>query len=361
MEKIVDEGEVKLKIDSADVVSKDLEVFYNPKMGLNRSISILLLKILNNKNMRICLPLAGTGVRAVRMLKELPSELIDKIYVNDLNLKMNDYLKTNLELNKLSDEKLNISNVDARKLFLEDFGFDYIDIDPYGSPNVFLDGAINRISNEGILAVTATDTACLAGTYINTCIRKYWAKPRLCPQKHEIALRILARKVQLLGLQYNKALIPILSYHFEHYYRIFFIVKRGKKECNNLFNEFGECEYDNKTGNFSLGKGIGPMYLGKLQNCDVVGKMFLNSDKISKKLMEKLFFESSFNKAGHYDIHDVCEKNKIPSVSSNDVLSELISRGFSATKVHMNQYGIRTDASIEEFLEIIKMLNGLEK
>ncbi|MCU0373510.1 MAG: ATP-binding protein, partial [Ignavibacteria bacterium] len=42
-------------------------------------------------------------------------------------------------------------------------GFDYIDIDPFGSPCPFLDAAIKRLSRGGILAVTATDTSALAG------------------------------------------------------------------------------------------------------------------------------------------------------------------------------------------------------
>lgn len=354
MKKIVEEGEVKLQIDSADVVSKDLEVFYNPKMSLNRSITISLLKSLNIKNMRIALPLAGTGVRAIRMLKELSLDTIDKIHVNDLNPEMKNYLERNLELNCLSDEKLVVTNDDGRKLFVQDFGFDYIDIDPYGSPNPFLDGAVNRISGEGILAISATDTAALAGTYPNTCIRKYWAKSQLCPQKHEIALRILARKVQLIGLQNNKALLPIISYHFEHYYRIFFKVKRGKKVCNDLFKEFGECFYDPKNGFFGDGEGIGPMYLGSLQNYKIISKLLIKSDGDLKNLLEKLFLESTINSVGFFDIHDVCEKNKLNLKKSKDVISGLINLGFNACRVHTNPYGIRTNAPLEKFIEILK-------
>ena len=46
MKKEVVEGNIKLRIDSNDIVSKDLEVFYNPKMALNRSLSVLLLNVL---------------------------------------------------------------------------------------------------------------------------------------------------------------------------------------------------------------------------------------------------------------------------------------------------------------------------
>ena len=69
-------------------------------------------------------------------------------------------------------------------------GFDYIDVDPFGSPNPFLDAAIKRIARDGILAVTATDTAPLCGTYTNACRRKYWAVPLRNELMHEIGIRI---------------------------------------------------------------------------------------------------------------------------------------------------------------------------
>ena len=52
------EGKAKLKIGKISKVSKELDVFYNPQMEFNRSISVALLNSLNKKNMQIALPLA---------------------------------------------------------------------------------------------------------------------------------------------------------------------------------------------------------------------------------------------------------------------------------------------------------------
>lgn len=41
--------------------------------------------------------------------------------------------------------------------------FTIIDLDPYGSPNRFLDAAIQSIEDGGLLLITATDLAVLAG------------------------------------------------------------------------------------------------------------------------------------------------------------------------------------------------------
>ena len=49
-------------------------------------------------------------------------------------------------------------NGDAKKLMVE-APFQWIDLDPFGSPVGFLDTAIQSISRSGVLEVTATDTA----------------------------------------------------------------------------------------------------------------------------------------------------------------------------------------------------------
>ena len=58
---------------------------------------------------------------------------------------------------------------------------DYIDIDPFGSPNPFLDSAIAN-KKYVYLAITSTDTSGLAGSYKNACLRKYWALPLHTPK-----------------------------------------------------------------------------------------------------------------------------------------------------------------------------------
>jgi tRNA G26 N,N-dimethylase Trm1 len=63
-------------------ISKKLPVFYNPDMKLNRDICVLLLKALPIE-LRIADILAGTGVRSIRLLKELPKERIKSIDIND--------------------------------------------------------------------------------------------------------------------------------------------------------------------------------------------------------------------------------------------------------------------------------------
>ncbi|MBW2992988.1 tRNA (guanine(10)-N(2))-dimethyltransferase, partial [Candidatus Woesearchaeota archaeon] len=210
MYKLIQEGQAEIYIPKQKKISKKLPVFYNPVMELNRTISILVLKNVSNKNMQIGLPLAGTGIRGIRFLKELSKNKIKFIYFNDYSKKSVNLIKKNLKQNRLKS-KIRLFSKDANEFILENRGFDYIDIDPFGTPNPYLDSAVKALSRNSILAVTATDTAPLAGTYPTACKRKYWASPKLDSNKHETGLRILIRKCQLIAAQYEKALTPILS------------------------------------------------------------------------------------------------------------------------------------------------------
>ncbi|MBU0456699.1 MAG: hypothetical protein ABH824_03270 [Nanoarchaeota archaeon] len=58
--------------------NKKQEVFYNPIMSSNRNISILLLNSISNKEMNVALPLAGSGIRGLRFIKELKEDKINK-------------------------------------------------------------------------------------------------------------------------------------------------------------------------------------------------------------------------------------------------------------------------------------------
>lgn len=64
--------------------------------------------------------------------------------------------------------------------------FTAIDLDPYGCPSVFLDSAVQSVQDGGLLLITATDMAVLAGNAPETCYSKYGAislKTKCC---HEV-------------------------------------------------------------------------------------------------------------------------------------------------------------------------------
>ena len=97
MKTIVNEGSARIRIEKTKKISKEMGIFYNPVMSLNRDISVLLLNSIAKNNLQIADPLAATGVRSIRFLKELRKNKIKNICINDYNkdavklIKKNEY------------------------------------------------------------------------------------------------------------------------------------------------------------------------------------------------------------------------------------------------------------------------------
>jgi len=373
------EGKAGIKAYTAETVSKDMPVFYNPVMKLNRDITILLLNSIDKKDMQVALPLAATGIRGVRFLLELKKSKIKKIFLNDNNNDAVKLIKSNLKLNKIkSGRKVNISNLDANLFILNSKGFDYIDIDPFGSPNFLLDNAVKRLGRDGILAVTATDTGALCGSYKNACLRKYSGKPLRNEFCHEIGLRILISKVQSIGAQYDKALTPIFSYSKEHYFRVFFKCIKGKKKVDELMKNIGyivyckKCLFRKNVDNIfndekcPLCKSkldyAGKLWLGQLWDKKLVNNMCKNiknlEDKELVKLLEIIKKESKISSVGFYDLTKVVKHNKLRNVPKKDLLiNEIKKAGFKAAETHIRPNSIRSNIELKELIKLIKKIN----
>ena len=350
----ITEASIKLKIPKSDKISKQMDVFYNPVMSLNRDISVLLLNSINKNSMQIADPLAASGVRSIRFLKELTKNKIKKICINDYSSDAIKLIKQNLTLNKIqykNNKKIKISKYDANLFLLKSSGFDYIDIDPFGTPNPFLDSACKRIARDGVLAVTATDTSALCGTFPKACLRKYWAAPKKDAIMHETGLRILIRKIQLVASQYDKALTPIFSYSKEHYMRIFLKNEKGKNKVDVILKQHG---YFNNTGPMWLGDLWDFQLCSKIFNDVIKNKIFKNKKDIIK-FLKIIKYESKINTVGFYDSNDICSKHKIKNLSKKEIIIKKIKKlGYEASETHFKGEGIRSDIPLKELIRILK-------
>jgi len=384
---MIKEESALINIKEPKKISKKLPVFYNPVMKFNRDISVTLINAWPNKNLQIADVLAGSGIRAIRFLKELNKSKIKNITVNDYNknfkknfekfLKLNKIKKTSItnnpnKINKLkksnNTNKITITSQDANKLLLESTGFDYIDVDPFGTPNPFLDLAARRISRNGILAVTATDTAPLAGTFTEVCQRKYFAKPLHNYLMHEIGLRILIRKIQLIAGQYEKSLVPVFSYFKDHYFRIFFACTKGKKDVDKIIEQHkyflfcSKClnykvsEYNNEICCSSKMAYAGPLWTGDLFDEKLVGAMIKkNKIKDIGKFLEIAKEESKIKNIGFYNVHELCKHYKL-GIPKKQLIIEKLKQTGQASETHFNPEAIKTNLSSEKIIKAIKEL-----
>ncbi|MFP4633573.1 MAG: tRNA (guanine(10)-N(2))-dimethyltransferase [Candidatus Aenigmatarchaeota archaeon] len=354
--KTVEEGEVEIEVDEGRPYDK--EVFYNPRMEFDRNLSVAVASVVEPE--KLCDALSASGVRGIRYGKEAE---VPEVWVNDANPKSIELIHKNLERNELDCE---VRNEDAAVLLREE-DFDFVDIDPFGSPAEFLDAAAGSIRRRGFLGITATDTSSFFGTYPRVSRRRYGRKSMKTGYNKELGLRILVSAlIESLG-RYKKTFYPRLCYFREHYARIFGEVVKGAREVQENFQEFGHISHC-----FSCGwrkKDIVKkcpqcgertefveVYLGKLNNemfCKDVAKQarersFYDEAELAEKLSEDVRIPF------HHDLHYVAKKQKLEVRKTGGIIKELKEGGYEASESVYSTTGVKTDAPFKEVVEAMK-------
>ncbi len=346
--KTINEGEAIIKIHSEAKISRKMGVFYNPVMKSNRDITIAVLNALEKDKLQIADPFAASGIRAIRLLKESKKEKIEALWMNDHNQDAIQQIKENLKMNNLNnDKRIRIEKKDANMMLLESNGFDYIDLDPFGTPIPYLDSACKRIARDGMLAVTATDTSALAGSFSDACRRKYGATPLRCPIMHELGLRILIKRCQEIGAQYEKALVPLVSYFKDHYMRVFFLCKKGKTKANEIVEQHKIITVENKA--------VGPLWFGLLWDNEFVQRI-QTAEKETRKFLDIIKEEAKIQQVGFHEIHALCKKNRIQIPQYTPLMKAIKDAGHNVARTHFSLNGMRTTMNEHELVEMMKMM-----
>uniref|UniRef100_A0A8C1PDT3 tRNA (guanine(26)-N(2))-dimethyltransferase n=1 Tax=Cyprinus carpio TaxID=7962 RepID=A0A8C1PDT3_CYPCA len=186
------------------------------------------------QGLRVLEGLAASGLRSVRFALELPG--LKSITANDYSAKAAALIARNAQHNNVS-HILQASQRDASMVMYEARGrkerYDVIDLDPYGSPSPFLDAAVQAVSEGGLLCITCTDMAVMAGNSGETCYSKYGSvsiKSKYC---HEMALRIILHSLDQRAAVYQRYIEPLLSVSVDFYIRVFVRVKTGQAVVKN--------------------------------------------------------------------------------------------------------------------------------
>jgi tRNA (guanine26-N2/guanine27-N2)-dimethyltransferase len=325
------EGSAKLEVKVQKIVDKKMPVFYNPDMKLNRDLTILILKENLKPNMRVGLPLAGSGIRGIRIIKEVSKDI--EVHVNDIKKGFDLEMAKTCQLNEV---ELNIHNEDAN-VFLNKLRFDYVDVDPFGSPNPFLDSAIRSMKNKGILSVTATDTGALSGSFVKACQRKYFATPKRDHKMHDTGIRILIRKVQLIGGSHDVCLTPIYSISNLHYMKVFFRVEKSKTKVDLLLNKH------------EMREGAGPLWTGDLWDLELAEKIAKQSDT---KILDTIATEAK-TLGELYDVHVIAKEHKLIKIPKfEDILLKV-----KGSRTHFSDTMIKTSIKEKELVKLIQQLS----
>ncbi|MEM2165913.1 MAG: tRNA (guanine(10)-N(2))-dimethyltransferase [Candidatus Bathyarchaeia archaeon] len=367
-----------------DYAPAQAPVFYNPRMRTCRDIAVLALQSyqkLVGRDLNVSEPLAGCGVRGIRFAREV--EGIRSVYINDISERAYQLAKYNVLLNNLED-KVFVSNDDAN-LFLGRHAapknrFDFIDIDPFGSPAPYLDSAIRALRDGGLLALTATDMAPLCGVYPRVALRKYGGVSLRTEYCHEIAVRLLAGCLASVAARHNIGIKVLFSHSTRHYIRLYTLVEYGAKKADEALKNMGyilhcfKCFHRETHQDIMLAghnskcpecgsimRATGPLWLG--------GIVDENFCRILKENLER----ENFSHIGHearkiismvrdeinapityYVIDKICDKIGIPTPPLREVILRLSSANYRALRTHFHAKGVKTDAPASTVIEIIR-------
>jgi len=369
----IKESKTKLRVHTGEI-SKRLPVFYNPEKKFDRDLSVIFARDTGVKSTLDLM--CASGARGMRFLTEGGAE---HVHFNDINPEGIKSARANLRANKISKEKYSVTKKEANLLCATiKEKFDFVDVDPFGSPINFISTAIRRVALGGYIAVTATDTAPLYGVFPKKCIKRYGSRPMRNVFGHETAMRILAKAIIELGAKQDIGLEPVLSHATKHYYRIYFRKTRGSKEidnfgflyfCSKCKHRFYEnlklkefCPLCRERLNFA-----GFVYIGNLWDKQLLKKMscfgkydsyktedewlHINSLKsVHRRFIDMLQGEAEINLPYFYEVGEF----KFKAAPKMDFLLEALrKKGFKAARCHIHGDAFKTDANFKEIKKTI--------
>ncbi|XP_042069704.1 tRNA (guanine(26)-N(2))-dimethyltransferase isoform X1 [Haplochromis burtoni] len=186
------------------------------------------------RGLRVLEGLAASGLRSVRFALEVPG--LQSVTANDFSAKAAALIARNAQYNGVS-HLLQASCRDASMLMYDMRAkkdrYDVIDLDPYGSPASFLDAAVQSVSEGGLLCITCTDMAVMAGNSGETCYSKYGSVSIKAKYCHEMALRIILHSLDQRAGVYQRYIQPLLSVSVDFYIRVFVRVFTGQATVKN--------------------------------------------------------------------------------------------------------------------------------
>jgi tRNA (guanine26-N2/guanine27-N2)-dimethyltransferase len=293
------------------------------------------------------------------------------VTINDRNPQGITLITHNTNRTKLPVE---IVQRDASAL-LSERSFDAVDLDPFGTPAMYIDAAVR--GTRRFLFITATDTAPLCGAHLKAGKRRYFAQPMNTEYHREVGLRILLGFVVRETVKYDRGVEPVFCFAHEHFVRLHLRLIRGANAADGAIKRIGyiqqckKCQYrTEQQGMFPAIvccphcneklDPIGPLWLGSIQQeetlvrmQDLLDTMELGTKKDLFKLIDlcrKELPTSSF-----YDYHRLTKIVGCSPPSINVVIARIIALGYPATRTHFSGYGIKTEAPLKIIYDAISV------
>ncbi|HEC76906.1 MAG TPA: tRNA (guanine(10)-N(2))-dimethyltransferase [Thermoplasmatales archaeon] len=363
MATLVFEGETKIFLEEFHDYSgpgRKHAGFYNPVLEIDRDLNVLFCRYIAKKGAKKFLDgLASSGIRGIRIAREVDGDI--EMHINDCNPKSYEIIKKNVEINGVSAYVYNkhfCSVVQEKK-------YDYIDIDPYGSPIPFLSCIFKALKKLTYISITATDTATLCGAFDKACIRKYQAIPLKKHSVKEAGLRILIGYMARQAGSFDYSFKPLIGYSYGHFFRVYAKIEKGARKSNENIKNVGWVGWKNGWKLFEydeLDKSFiaGPLWIGKIYDKEVIDEISQIVDKKKLNKKEKLkkmlahFKEEESLPPLYYETRYIAKEIKTAQPKIERLIKKLKNKGYKAGKTHFMSDAFKTDAPYDE----IKRLFG---
>ncbi|KAK0585186.1 hypothetical protein LWI29_024439 [Acer saccharum] len=345
---------------------------------------------------RVLEALSASGLRALRYAREV--EGISQVVALDNDKASVEACRRNIKFNgSLACSKVESHLADARVYMLSHpKEFDVVDLDPYGSPSVFLDSAVQSVVDGGMLMCTATDMAVLCGGNGEVCYSKYGSYPLRGKYCHEMALRILLASIESHANRYKRYVVPVLSVQMDFYVRVFVRIYTSASAMKNTplkLSYVYQCtgcdsfhlqpigrHASNKNNSIRYLPGFGPVVP---QVCSDCGKKFnmggpiwsapIHDQEWVTSILEDV--KSMKDRYPAYDrisailttiseelpdvplflsLHNLCATLKCTSPSAVIFRSAVINAGYCISGTHVNPLGLKSDAPMDVIWDIMR-------
>ncbi len=335
------EGKVSFAAENRQ--TRDAGVFFNPSREFDRDLNVLFVDSLGRKDLSGVDVFGASGVRGLRLCVE--TKAFSDFTINDI--KTYRAVAKNIKSNK----KALCCEVSCTSFNAVDIGsqgrkYDYIDIDPFGSPVRYMVEAVPSLNTGGILAITATDTAALYGKAKRACALKYGAVSYKTPYFRELGLRIMIKRAEEIANLFFRSVEPVLFDVRKHYARVYLrLMRAGTSGKIGFVYQCPECPYRSLEDSGkcahcgSAMMALGPLWLGSTFDRKLVDKMYESAGEKLKGYLGVLRDEKdtvSFYTTSELASYTKTEEKPIEVFGNRTVLD---SKGF------------RSDEPLEKILE----------
>ncbi len=346
-------------------------VFYNPNASATRDISLGIVDALGGRP-NVLDAMCGIGARGLRIAVESNAS---EVVINDVNPDALELAYKSVEANGVAG-KVDVQSVGANALCAAyDYreGFDYVDVDPFGSAAPFVATALLAVKRGGVLGVCSTDAANLCGNRPEALYRLYFAWNTYTLGVKEVGLRILIGYVVRVAASMGFAASPLLCYHYGDYFRCHFRLTRTLSAAQELMNQIGylhSCSDEVKyldspfCSECKRSSEAGPLWMGHLSSRDFLNSVLTGLKRVesqsargAERLLEALRDEDEVT-LPYVNTHKLVKGSGVSPPSTQRLVIKLRAQGYEANLTHFDTKAIKTNAPLSQLMEAARSIGG---